>query len=733
MNIVQFIRLLLKHKVILITIPVILVVVVFLMTRNLPKTYESKTTLFTGITSGGSIESLEKTSVDFFGVKSQYDNLINIFKSRKTLEEVGIHLLAQHLSLSEPDAQLISPEHYYKLKILVPEKVQNLVNHNSFQKTVDNLTSYMNKDNYNFVYKLLNGNHPHYSVNTLSKIRPVRIGNSDIISIIYSNNDQGICQQTLIFLTGVFNKNYKELKEIKSGAIYQYFLEQLNIANSNLKDSEDRLLDFMQQNNLINYYEQTKYIASKKEDLEVEYQKERMAMASADSALKKIEAQLQLRENLSDASNLILEKRNQLTNISSTIASNELFISDSTSIDNLGELKAQALSIREDLKSDILRLYNINNTYAGINLDNLLSRWLDNVVSYEESKARLIILKERRKDFEKRYAKFAPLGATIKRIEREIGVNEQKYITVLHSLNLSKLKQQNIELSSEIKVVDKPFFPIHPQPSKRIVLVGAVGFVSFICLVALIFILEFLDTTIKLPSRAEKLTGLSLAGIFPRFKLKNGIDTKFALSRLTELLVQQIILKTKIFPKTKKILLFSTRPGEGKTTIAGNLVKKFDEYGYSTLFLNYQMSGTENHEEEIPENQKYFQFDKKLFELKSITELLEKNNIAPESKHDYIFIEIPSVLHYSFPLELISSSDMSLLVCRSNRGWDEADTRAIESLEKATGHKPYLVLNGIEIEHTEAILGEIPKKRSFVRTFIKKVLMLQFSSGNKIN
>ena len=47
----------------------------------------------------------------------------------------------------------------------------------------------------------------------------------------------------------------------------------------------------------------------------------------------------------------------------------------------------------------------------------------------------------------------APLGATLKRIEREINVAEKEYLSLLHSLNLSKLRQQNIELSSNIKAV----------------------------------------------------------------------------------------------------------------------------------------------------------------------------------------------------------------------------------------------------------------------------------------
>jgi len=41
-------------------------------------------------------------------------------------------------------------------------------------------------------------------------------------------------------------------------------------------------------------------------------------------------------------------------------------------------------------------------------------------------------------DFVRTYQKFAPLGAMLKRIEREIKVAEQSYLELLRSLNLAK-------------------------------------------------------------------------------------------------------------------------------------------------------------------------------------------------------------------------------------------------------------------------------------------------------
>jgi uncharacterized protein involved in exopolysaccharide biosynthesis len=66
-----------------------------------------------------------------------------------------------------------------------------------------------------------------------------------------------------------------------------------------------------------------------------------------------------------------------------------------------------------------------------------------------------------------------PAGATIKKIEREITVSEQGYLEILHGLNLAKLKLQDSEMSSNIKTIDEPFFPLSPNPTKRTILIIA--------------------------------------------------------------------------------------------------------------------------------------------------------------------------------------------------------------------------------------------------------------------
>lgn len=127
MDIAQFLRIIGKNLLLLIAIPLLLAIVVFYFTRNQDKVYESEAVIYTGITTGYSIESTAQHPTDFFSVSAQYDNLINLINSRQTIVETAIMLLAQDLSLEEYNAQYISNENLDKLRKETPKRVKDLV------------------------------------------------------------------------------------------------------------------------------------------------------------------------------------------------------------------------------------------------------------------------------------------------------------------------------------------------------------------------------------------------------------------------------------------------------------------------------------------------------------------------------------------------------------------------------------------------------------------------------
>lgn len=789
MSIIQLIKIFLRHFWLLISVPLLLAIIVIYLTKNQTYYFESKTTIYTGIASGYNLDQDKR--VDFFVANNSFDNLMNIIKSRETLTEVAIRLLTQGLILDSFNPIYISKESFIELRKNVPQNVKNLVvkplieNDSlayriAFEQTVQNLYNFKNSTDTNYIYSLLNYPHKHYSLRALAGVEVKRIGNSDLVELTYKNDDPGISLQTLVILTEVFIRNFKAMKENQSDAVVKYFTEQVRLSQIRLKEAEDRLLEFNKSNNIINYYEQSKYIAEKKEDIDEFIQKEKMKYMGAEQALKKLEDKLQIQGQIHGISDQIIMKRNRLIEITEKITINDIYNEpDTVSKAMLSKLRVEATQLQKELNQDLNELYQYSNTIEGIPLQDLLKEWLKNLVILAESKAGIKVLIEHQQDFQKNYQLFAPLGANLSRIEREIDVCEREYLSLLHSLSQAKLRQQNEELSANIKVLDNPFYPLNAKPSKRKIFVLAAAFFGFLIVAFVILLTEYFDNTIKTLERAQKLTGLSPAGLMPKIIGKyQSFNLPFISNRLCELIIQEIKLHTNTNPDedertTKIISVFSTVSQEGKSFIAGKLVQKLRSVGDQVLYLNFlfkpetdvvnERSHSRHEESASIENKGIMGLFSKLKanlpifnteeDLQSITnkdnltyliddsftekqdifDLLPDNQITSLDKFRYVIIELPAILYYPYPPDVVAQSHLSLMVVRANREWKKADSSALVIYNEVIKTKSLFVLNGTDIEEVETVLGLLPKKRSRLRRFVRQALNFQFYSKSSIN
>jgi hypothetical protein len=102
------------------------------------------------------------------------------------------------------------------------------------------------------------------------------------------------------------------------------------------------------------------------------------------------------------------------------------------------------------------------------------------------------------------------------------------------------------------------------------------------------------------------------------------------------------------------------------------------------------------------------------------------------NSYDYVFVELPAIVDNPYPLSLFEEADNSLLIVRANRAWSEADANALMDVQKITKKKASVViLNGVELNEMESILGDLPKKRSWFRKGIKNILRLRFFTNSK--
>ena len=115
----------------------IVTALVIYFTQFLPFKYTVNSSIYAGVTNSINIDGSKLVNIN-----STFDNLINIAKSKSTLEKVSVRLLATSFVYGEEwkDNMYIQAKHYRQLTQITPKEVLALVDRSSLDKTIQNFT-----------------------------------------------------------------------------------------------------------------------------------------------------------------------------------------------------------------------------------------------------------------------------------------------------------------------------------------------------------------------------------------------------------------------------------------------------------------------------------------------------------------------------------------------------------------------------------------------------------------
>ncbi len=726
MNLLLFIRLIIRNILLVIVVPIAIGVTIFFVTLNSPETFKSYTTIYTGFASGYSIENGAKNKIDFHDIDVSFDNLINIVKARETKEEVALRLLAHHIFLNKKADKTILQENLNRLnEIITTDLINKVLDKKSEENTYKNLLLFKNQDESNVLNSLLNNeSEPYYSIFSIDEIRITRIENSDMMKLEFESNDPGVCQNVLNIICNVFIKKFRGIKEGETSNVSSFFDLQTKLSLEKLNKAEERIKNFRSTNRVINYYEQTKFISEKREDLIDELNKEKMVLASAESAMANAEEKLGASAQLIKTSAEILKKRNEIT----ALNSNLIILENDQNVSNTSELSKMNLNLNQlknELNEKVTELFKSSTSKEGISHKELASIWIDNLIAVDESKARLPIYSQRLNEIESTYDQFAPMGSNLNKMEREIEIAEKEYLANLASLNAARLREQNLEMSNNLQVVDPAYFPLKPLPNNKKLLVVGGGLVGLLICMFILLMVEILDQTIKSPERALKLLEKPIIGGLPvlnkqtQFLQDNGIIDKMV-SMICSKIYQYSRTKLKDTPFLMSV--FSTRGGVGKTLIISKIKEHFNKSGKRVLIVLPDNSSNRNHDQN---DVVYYDAGVNYPEIETIDQILPHG--INKGDYEIMIIEFIQFFDQKAPVGLANQCDLSIMAARADSLWEESDKNALKYFTE-TFDKPVLViLNNMSSYLLENFIGDVPQNRSKMRQRIKKLIKLDFS------
>lgn len=702
----------------LILTPIIVTIVAIFITKKLPRTYEVKATIYTGIVSGYTIEGESGVS-DYMAISNAMDNLINIIQSENTLKRVSYRLYARNMIKGKfnEDNQFITSssfqEIYNRTKYNEDGKtLLSLIDSTSEEKTFKNILNYEKPNKDNFIYGLFYWNHPHYCYNSLKKISVNRKNNSDLLEISYTSNDPGIAYNTLEILMDEFVNEYRDIRYGETDKVIAYFKAELDRIGTELRIAEDSLTNYNIEKRVINYYDETKEIAAINKEFELREQTAALEFNSAKALKDQLETLMG--NNLSQIKNNIdfITKLNKASYLTGTISEIQSLNPEETSNNKLALLK-------KELDMTAKELSNITNQYVedrhskeGISKSSIVNQWLEQVLLYEKAKSNLNIIQKNRNELNNRYEFFAPVGSTIKRKERNINFTEQNYLSILRSYNDALMRKKNLEMTSAtLKVLNPPAFPIQAQPTKRKLIILTVFFGSIILILGFFILLELIDRTLHDKIRTELFTNLSVVGAFPgksliKYRNYDKAIQVIATKYLSSSILPYLVCKKDNLPFIINFL--STESGDGKSLLINQLIDYWSEAGLKVKSIKW--------------NEDFDIYCSEYLLANTIEDLYKTKN------EDILLVEYPELKSNNISTGLLNEANLNLMIVRATRGWKESDSLLIERLSRQISKNNLVIyLNKAERYVVEGYTGMLPPYNRY-RKLIFKLLHLELTA-----
>ena len=670
-------------------------------TRNMPKVYTAKTTLYTGIVSGYSIEG-EKGDIDWTVATNSMDNIINIIQSESTLKKVSYRLYGRNMIHGDlqNDTKYITAASFqeiYNRTVNRPDgqKLLSLIDKSSEENTLNNLLAYEKPDRNNFVYGLFYWNHPHYSYGALKNIRIERKGTSDLLDISYTSNDPGIAYNTLDILMTEFVNEYKNIRYGETDKVIEYFRSELTRIGGDLRVAEDSLTQYNIEKRVINYLDETKEIAAINKEFELREQDIQFAYNS--SKVMKEELEKQMDTNTKQVLNNIsfINKLKEASTLTGKISELESFSTTNAQANNdiIQDYQNKLKQTAQELSNISDKYISGKQTKEGIAKSNIVEQWLTQTLAFEKAKAELGIIKRSRQEINDKYVFFAPVGSTIKRKERYINFTEANYLSLLKSYNDALTRKKNLEMTSAtLKVLNAPTFPIQPEPNnrKKIILIAFFGSISLIF--GFFLIVELLDRTLRDKVRTERLTKSKLLGAFPgisSYKFKsyqqayNLIATKYLSSAVLR------FFSSKQPNKPYIVNFLSNDAGEGKTYLSRLLESYWLNIGLKVRRISW--------------NEDFDINTSKYLLANSVTELYKVQS------EEIIIVEYPNLEANNVPTKLLQEANLNLLILSANRAWRNTDQVLYDRIKQQAGSSPLCTyLNFASNDVVENYTGMLP-------------------------
>ena len=417
-------------------------------------------------------------------------------------------------------------------------------------------------------------------------------GYSNIINILVTSKDPVFAQRVANTIAQVYKEQHALDLNKRTFEAKKFIENQLTVVKKRLRDSEEAVRKFREENKLISLSAQTSRMLGQMTSLQAIYEKS----MSANEKVRKVQKYLEG------------AKDKPLTSKTS------FYINEASSLyKNLNDRLVQLM-----LKRDSLLLIYTEKYPQVVEINEQIREIVKNMTAQLSSQektvtANIISLKKKIDEMDKHIKALPEKGLELGRLEQKVMVNGEVCSLLEKKYQESLIKEA--EKLEEVQIVKPALEPVNPINPPKTMATGVVGtLIGLILGIVFGFVVETFDTSIGAIEDVEELTGVNVLGIIPHVSIQDikatlldesrgEMDDKTAerYSRIishfapkSTLAESYRALRTNLSfigveGDMKALVFTSSSPMEGKSTIVVNLAVTMAQAGKKVLLVDGDM------------------------------------------------------------------------------------------------------------------------------------------------
>jgi capsular exopolysaccharide synthesis family protein len=404
--------------------------------------------------------------------------------------------------------------------------------------------------------------------NLAGSIQAKRLDGTDIIELYYHSNDNKLAAAVVNSYAERYIEMGMENQVDQMQKAGFWLTERMADLRRTMRDSENRLQRFLEKNDFMSDKSAGQLVDEQVGKLSDMLFSEEVAYNNQREEVRELRA-LQGMPVEKISKSLIIMGSETVKGLRSEVAQLQGNVEELAT--RYGDKHPRMISARKDLE------------IAVENLDKAISNAIEGATkSLERKKAKIDRLKQQLEEKKQDVQSSNRTEFSLLSLKREVDVNRE-----LYNAFLTKFKQTNASVdltTTNAKVIDEAEVPYEAiAPNKRKIITIA-SIITLLLAVGLVVLLEQLDATLKSGEDVENRLGLPTLGtlnLLRKGQLNNKSPAKMILEDSKSSFAESVrsirtgITLSSLDDPHKVMMVTSTVPGEGKTTLAINLALSF--------------------------------------------------------------------------------------------------------------------------------------------------------------